>query len=134
MICYWHREFDGIRFILSRGFRTLHGHFFDHLEYCLAGVRYMLRPDGGVTVQIAFLDLSAMPGSAAVDFGRAPFRRPVGVWRQAECAVVSGAVDHNAHVHLTVGQQSHGEATYAQIEPVTLHRRGAVGQEPLHAA
>ena len=55
--------------ILSRGFRTLHGHFFDHLEYCLAGVRYMLRPDGGVTVQIAFLDLSAMPGSTAVDFG-----------------------------------------------------------------
>ena len=75
-----------------------------------------------------------MSGPASIDFRRTPLRHPLAVGGQPELPIFGHAVDHNAHIHLAIGQQAHGKAAYGQIEPVAFHWSGAVGKEPLYAA
>ena len=69
------------------------------------------------------------------DRGRGtPVALPGAVARQGEPAYLVDAVDHDEHIDLILREQSHREAAYRRVEPVPIHRRGAVGQIPLHAA
>ena len=75
------------------------------------------------------------PALRQSDRGRGtPVTLPGAVARQGEPAYLVDAVDHDEHIDLILREQSHREAAYRRVEPVPIHRRGAVGQIPLHAA